>query len=113
MEILEKEFQLAVAEYSHLRRGDFTCFFSREKNVVVRGVHIAGKAVGREAAAEMVAASRGNVEGAADLFVLNVPARDRKHLCAEAEFAGDRITFQLAIVRLEGRGVAFDQRGLF
>ncbi len=43
--------------------------------------------VGRDAAAEMVAAPGSDVERSEDFLVLNVAARDRQDLRAEAEFA--------------------------
>ena len=71
------------------------------------------KTIGREFAAEMIAAAGGHVHRAEDLFVLDVAPGDREVLRAKAEFAqlaGHRIGDELRIVRIDGRLVAAQQK---
>ena len=107
---------LAVAEHPRLRHANFRRFGGRKQNVVVRGVFGVGKFIRRQMAAQMVAAAGGDVQRAEDFFVLNVAARRRQFLGAKsqfAEFAGDGIGLEFAVVLVDDALAALAARSLF
>ena len=80
----------------------------------MRGVFLVGETVGGELAPEMIAAARGHVHRAENLFVLNIASGNGQLLGAEAEFpefASHGIGSELFIVGIDGRLVAAQQGG--
>ena len=67
--------------------GDLRGFRRGEEDIVVGGVFRVGEFVRGKVAAEVIAATGGDVEGAEDFLVLDVAAGDGQLLGAEAEFA--------------------------
>ena len=83
-----------------------------EKNVVVRGILAIGKLLGCQIAAKMIAAPRGDVNGAPDLLILNVTPRERKDLSSKpqlAEFTRNGIVRELLVMGLDSFGVPLER----
>jgi len=85
--VFDQDFRLAVSAHAHLRDVDLGCFRRRKKNVIVRGVLRIREFIGRETAAKMIAATRGDMDRAENFLVLDVLAGRRQLLRAEAELA--------------------------
>ncbi len=81
--VLDKNHDLPVARHARLFKPNLRRLVGSEKNVVMRGILAIGKLLGCQIAAKMVAAPRGNVNGAANLLILNVTPRERKDLSSE------------------------------
>lgn len=102
----------ATAVHAHLVEIEIWCLVRSEEYVVMGGVFMFFEHARKDVAAEMVIASRCEVAGAEDFFVLNVGIGNRKDLGAEAEFSegsGHGVFCEAAVVGVDGRLATFDQ----
>ena len=93
---------------------NFGGFGGTKEDIVMRGIETTLEAIRSKGASEMVAASRGHVEGSKDFFVLNIPSAWREFLGSKAEFSEfsrDRIRAEFCIVCCDCFGMATEELG--
>ena len=103
-----------MATHAGLGDENLRCFVGREKDIVVRRVEVLRKFVGRQRAAQMIAAAGRHMDCSPDFFVLNIAARHREDLCAEsqfAQFARHRVGDEFLVMSFDDRSVAAEELG--
>ena len=101
LEIFNQDLRFAIAGHPGLGHQDPGRLLRGKKDVVMGGIFVVGKILRGQRAPEMVAAAGGDMDCAADFFILDIAAGEGEDLRAEAELAelaGHRVGGKLFIM---------------